>query len=75
MCIAMTNYDGRILRLITNSTNGDAGSETLFFYHEKDDLMWQNISAAAFLKECCWPTKGRTARSTCDISMSIQAAN
>ena len=34
------NFDGRIFQSISNSTNGDVGSATLFFYHEKGDCVW-----------------------------------
>ncbi len=46
----MINYDGRIFRLISNSTNGDVGSDTLFFYHEKDDLVWAEYFGGAIVR-------------------------
>jgi hypothetical protein len=46
----MINYDGRIFRLMNNSRNGDAGSNTLFSYHEKDGLVWAEYGGGSILK-------------------------
>src|SRR5882724_5242418 len=46
----MINYDGRIFRLITNSTNGDVHSDTSFAYHEKDGLVWAEYFGGGIVK-------------------------
>ncbi|ACM20410.1 hypothetical protein Geob_2055 [Geotalea daltonii FRC-32] len=34
------NYDNRYFKSISNSTNGDAGDETVFHYRQEGDLVW-----------------------------------
>ncbi len=34
------NYDGRVFRSVSNSGNGEAGSETHFHYHQQQDVVW-----------------------------------
>jgi hypothetical protein len=46
----MVNYDGRIFRSLCNSKNGDASSETLFQYHEKDGLVWADYCGGTIVK-------------------------
>jgi hypothetical protein len=36
----MVNYDGRRFRTISNSTAGEADSNTLFDYRQEADLLW-----------------------------------
>jgi hypothetical protein len=53
----MINYDGRIFRMVNNSENGDAGSETLFFYHEKGGLVWAEYCGGSVIKGMLLATK------------------
>ena len=34
------SYDNRRFRSIANSETGDVGSETIFHYHQDDDVVW-----------------------------------
>jgi len=34
------NYDKRIFKSVANSETGEVSSETRFYYHQKNDLVW-----------------------------------
>jgi hypothetical protein len=34
------NYDNRVFKSVQNSETGEVSSETTFYYHQKDDLVW-----------------------------------
>ncbi|NND35308.1 MAG: n-acetylglutamate synthase [Saprospiraceae bacterium] len=34
------NYDGKVFKSILNQGGGDVDSETIFFYHQKDNYLW-----------------------------------
>lgn len=36
------NYDNRVFRSVQNSETSEVSSETLFYYHQKDNLVWAN---------------------------------
>ena len=38
------SYDNRNFRSISNSASGEVGSETVFHYHQKDDIVWAEYS-------------------------------
>lgn len=38
------NYDGRIFRTISNSISGEAGEDTIFKYHQVDDIVMATYS-------------------------------
>ena len=38
------SYDRRIFRPLSNSETGEVGDETLFRYHQKDDIVWAEYS-------------------------------
>ena len=38
------SYDRRIFRPVSNSETGEVGDETLFRYHQKDDIVWAEYS-------------------------------
>ncbi len=40
----MIHYDGRLFRVVSNSASGDTGSETIFRYRQKDDLLTADYS-------------------------------
>ena len=34
------NYDGRVFSPVQNSESGEVSGETVFYYHQRDDLVW-----------------------------------
>ncbi len=34
------NYDNRMFKSVSNSETGEVSSETIFKYHQKNDLVW-----------------------------------
>lgn len=38
------SYDGRVFKPVSNSATGEVGDETLFHYHQKEDLVWAEYS-------------------------------
>lgn len=40
----MINYDGRKFRSIQNSETGEVGSETIFHYCQRDNIVWAEYS-------------------------------
>jgi hypothetical protein len=34
------NYDQRVFKSVANSQTGEVSSETLFYYHQKENLVW-----------------------------------
>jgi hypothetical protein len=34
------NYEGRVFRSLSNSSNGEVGSETSFHYHQRENIVW-----------------------------------
>lgn len=43
------NYDQRRFVSVCNTGNGDVGAETLFHYHQRDDLVWAEYSGGAIV--------------------------
>lgn len=43
----MISYDGRRFHSIETSAAGDVGSDTIFDYHQIDDLVWATYSGGA----------------------------
>ena len=43
-------FDKKIFRSVENSTGGDVGHETLFYYHQQGDLVLAEYSGGAILK-------------------------
>lgn len=41
------NYDNRVFKSVENSASGEVSSETLFYYHQKDDLVWAEYAGGA----------------------------
>jgi hypothetical protein len=37
---AAFGYDGRLFRSVANTPNGEVNADTLFEYHQSDDLVW-----------------------------------
>ena len=38
------NYDNRIFKSVSNSETGEVSSETTFYYHQKENLVWAEYS-------------------------------
>jgi len=43
------NYDGRKFSSVENSASGEVSGETVFHYHQKDDLVWAEYSGGAIV--------------------------
>ena len=43
------NYDKRVFKSVENSQGGEVSSETLFYYHQKDDLVWAEYSGGEII--------------------------
>ncbi len=41
------NYDNKIFASVANSAAGEFASETIFKYHQKDDLVWAEYAGGA----------------------------
>lgn len=46
----MFNYDGRIFRSVSNTDNGDVGEQTLFHYHQNNDIVWAEYSGGVIIR-------------------------
>ncbi|MDO5522003.1 MAG: GNAT family N-acetyltransferase [bacterium] len=44
------NYDGRIFGPINNSENGELDDQTVFSYHQKDNVMWAEYTGGYIIK-------------------------
>lgn len=42
--------DGRILKALSNSSNGEVGDGTLFHYHEDDKAVWAEYSGGRIVR-------------------------
>ncbi len=38
------NYDNRVFKSVQNSETGEVSSETTFYYHQKESLIWAEYS-------------------------------
>jgi hypothetical protein len=43
------NYDNKTFASIQNSATGDVGAETVFHYHQKDNLVWAEYAGGAIV--------------------------
>lgn len=43
------NYDNRKFTSVANSDTGEVSAETVFDYHQKDDLVWAEYKGGAIL--------------------------
>lgn len=46
----MPNYNKKIFKSTSNTSNGEVGSETLFHYHQDGNVVWAEYSGGAILK-------------------------
>ena len=46
------NYDleGKIFTSLSNSDNGEVGSDTLFYYHQEGNLVWADYEGGSIVK-------------------------
>lgn len=44
------NYDNRSFRSISNSETGEVGGETLFRYHQEDNIVWAEYSGGEIVR-------------------------
>ena len=43
------NYNGRKFRSIESSDSGDVGAETIFHYHQDEELVWAEYSGGSIV--------------------------
>jgi hypothetical protein len=43
------NYEGRIFRSISNSSNGEVGDDTRFHYHQQGNIVWATYGGGSVL--------------------------
>jgi uncharacterized beta-barrel protein YwiB (DUF1934 family) len=43
----MLNYDNKTFASVENSETGEVNTETIFYYHQKDDFVWAEYSGGA----------------------------
>lgn len=43
-------YDNKTFRSVANTENGEVGGETLFHYHQQDQIVWAEYSGGAIVK-------------------------
>jgi len=46
----MLNYHKKIFRSVSNTTNGEVGEETLFYYYQEGDIVWAEYKGGNILK-------------------------
>jgi len=43
------NYDNRAFKSVSNSESGEVSGETVFHYHQKEDLVWAEYAGGAIV--------------------------
>lgn len=43
------NYDGKVFKSVGNSETGEVGAETIFKYHQSDDLVWAEYNGGVIV--------------------------
>ena len=46
----MFDYEGRIFRCVSNSRYGEVSEETIFHYHQDQDIVWAEYSGGVILR-------------------------
>ncbi|CAH0997316.1 hypothetical protein EMA8858_03447 [Emticicia aquatica] len=46
----LINYHQKTFQSITNTINGEVSEETLFYYQQKDNIVWAEYSGGAIIK-------------------------
>jgi len=44
------NLEGRIFRSVTNTSNGEVSGETVFRYHQSEDVVWAEYEGGEIVK-------------------------
>jgi len=44
------NLDGKIFTTLSNTSNGEVGQDTLFYYHQEGDMVWAEYSGGEVRK-------------------------
>lgn len=44
------NLEGKIFRSATNTANGEVGAETVFHYHQADNVIWAEYAGGSIVK-------------------------
>ncbi|MCL2178061.1 MAG: n-acetylglutamate synthase [Proteobacteria bacterium] len=44
------NYDNKVFTNIQNTDNGEVNSETLFYYHQNEDIVWAEYNGGSIKK-------------------------
>lgn len=44
------SFNGRVFRSVENSTTGEVGKDTLFHYHQQDDIVWAEYSGGEVVR-------------------------
>ncbi|QKZ14809.1 n-acetylglutamate synthase [Spirosoma sp. KUDC1026] len=43
-------YNNKLFRSVTNTANGEVSGDTLFHYHQQDQLVWAEYAGGAIVK-------------------------
>ena len=43
------NYDGRVFKSVSNSETGEVSTETIFKYHQSDNLVWAEYNGGEII--------------------------
>ena len=44
------DYNGKKFRSVSNAASGEVGSETIFHYHQADNIVWAEYSGGAIVR-------------------------
>ncbi len=44
------NLEGKVFRSATNSENGEVGADTVFYYHQKERVVWAEYEGGDIVK-------------------------
>ncbi len=44
------NLNGKVFKALVNSDNGEVGNDTLFYYHQTDNIIWANYQGGDIVK-------------------------
>jgi hypothetical protein len=69
------SYDGRVFKQLSNSPTGEVRDDTVFRYHQKDDLVRGEYQAATSASAPLSQELSTTDPSTCDTNTSTPEAN
>jgi len=44
------SYNSKIFRSISNTSNGEVGDNTVFYYHQSDNIIWAEYHGGSIIK-------------------------